>query len=273
MIHDEHEGTGGRLHAVGELTEMGARQRGVRKSIRRQERLADVDDGHREPERPGHPRDGRRVVASAEDHEVWRRHRDLEEQVGAADRLGTRRGVRRAQPVTGALDRLLFDEGIGQPSGDAAGLADDHPARDAGEWRDEHRRVPALEYRQPLTRDRVVFEPLGENVDGAAAADAQTPDRIVRQVVAHEDRLAGGDHARRGLGNRRFQATAGQRTLVGPVLTHEHPRAFAPIRAPFDADHRRQRRRLAGRTRLTDDLEEPFGLTSIHTHEDTRTNG
>ena len=180
-------------------------------------------------------------------------------------------GYGAAKLVAGAGDRLLLDERIGQPSGDDAGRANDHPPRHAGERRHEHGRVPALENRQPLARDRVVFEPLDADVDGAAAADAQTPDRVARQVVADDDRLAGGDDARRGLGNRRFQATARQRALVGPVLAHEHPRAFAPVRAPLDAHHRGQRRGLAGRARLADRLEEPFGLASIHTHENTRT--
>jgi hypothetical protein len=72
-------------------------------------------------------------MSGAEDHEVRRRQRDLEEKLGVADRLETRFRVRRAQPVTGALDRLLFDDGIGQPAGNGAGAGDDHPSRDAGE--------------------------------------------------------------------------------------------------------------------------------------------
>ena len=57
MVHHEHEGAGACLHAVGELAEMRAHQRGAGKTVRRQERLADVDDRHREPERPGQLRD------------------------------------------------------------------------------------------------------------------------------------------------------------------------------------------------------------------------
>ncbi len=242
-------------------------ERRVRKTIRRQERLADIDHGYREPQRPGQPRDGGGVVPGAEDHEVGRRQRDLEEKLGAGDRLETRSRVRRAQPVTGTLDRLLFDDGIGQAAGNEPGAGDDHPSRDAGERRHEHRRLRPLEDREPRAHDHVVFEPFDKHVNGAAATETQTPDRIVRQVVAHDDRVAAGDDARRGLGNRRFQAAAGQRTDVGPVLADEHPRAFASIRAPRDAHDRRQRRRLPGRTCLVDDFEEPFSLASIHAHD------
>ena len=49
-----------------------------------------------------------------------------------------------------------------------------------------------------------------------------------------------------------------------PFRADEHPRAFAAVRAPFDAHHRGHRRRLAGRARLADRVEEPFGLAPIH---------
>ena len=158
----------------------------------------------------------------------------------------------------------LLDDRIGQPSDDVAGAANDHPARHAGERRDEHGGLPAFENRQPVVRDRIVADPLDADVDRAAAADAQAPDRILCQVVAHDDRVAGGDDPRRRLGDRRFQASARQRAFVGAVPPHEHPRAFAAVGAPFDAHHRGHRRGLAGRARLADRVEEPFGLAPIH---------
>ena len=46
---------------------------------------------------------------------------------------------------------------------------------------------------------------LDPDVDGAAAADVETPNRVVGQVVGGGDGLAGGDHARAA------SATAGSR--------------------------------------------------------------
>ena len=233
-----------------------------RSAVRNASRTSTTVD--REPERPGQLRDRRRVVSGAEDHELGRRHRDFVEDVRAAHALGTRRRIRRPQARAGTRDRPLLDDRIGQPSDDVARAANDHPARHAGERRDQHGRLAAFEHRQPLVRDRIVVDALDADVDGAAAADAQAPDRIVGQVVAHDDRLAGRDDARRRLGNRRFQAAARQRAFVGAVPTHEHPRAFAAVGAALDAHHRGQRRRLAGRARLADRVEEPFGLAPIH---------
>ena len=77
-------------HALGELAEVrDAPASRAGNALGRQERLAHVDDRHREPERPGQLRDGRRVVSGAEDHEVGRRQRDFVEQLRAADALGT----------------------------------------------------------------------------------------------------------------------------------------------------------------------------------------
>ena len=223
-----------------------------------------VDDGDGKPERPGQPDHRRGVVSGAEDHKLRRRERHVEKHFSAIDRLDGTRGKCRAQLYKGALHRLLFDDGIGEAAGDDAAGADDHPSRDAGDRRDERGGFRALEDRQPLTRDRIVLEPLDEHVHGAAAADAQAPDRIVRQVIAHDGWRAGSDNARRGFGNRRLEATAGQRTFEGTVLAHEHPGALTSVGASGDAHNHGQGRALAGRACLTDDFEEPFCLAPIH---------
>ena len=56
--------------------------------------------------------------------------------------------------------------------------------------RHQHRSLSPIEDAQPLARDFVVFEPLDVDVDGAAAADAQPPDRILCKIVGGGDRLA-----------------------------------------------------------------------------------
>ena len=132
------------------------------------------------------------------------------------------------------------------------------------ERRDQHGGLGAFEHAEPLARHLVVFEPFDVHVNGAAAADAEAPDRILGEIVGHGDRFAGHDDVRGGVGNGRLQASARQRALVGPVLTHEHARAFAAVGAPPHANHRGDGDALPGRAGRMDRLQEPFGFATIH---------
>ena len=62
------------------------------------------------------------------------------------------------------------------------------------------------EHVEPRAGQRIAFDPLDANIDGSAASDTQTPDRIFFEVEADDGRLAGGDHTRRGVGNGGFEA-------------------------------------------------------------------
>ena len=91
----------------------------------------------------------------------------------------------------GAGDRVALDRRVGQAAQDLAACRE--PAAvptSPASGVDQHGGVSPLEHR-PATRcvDRIVFDALDADVDRAAAADAQSPQRIVRQVVAHDDRL------------------------------------------------------------------------------------
>ena len=92
---------------------MRADQTSRAETVPRQERVPDVHDRHGKAERPGHLRDGSSVLSGTEDHELGRGKRDFEEELGAANRLGTGRGPRFAQLVPGARDGFLLDDGVG----------------------------------------------------------------------------------------------------------------------------------------------------------------
>ena len=86
-----------------------------------EECFAHIDDGDREPEGPGQSRDGRGIVSGAEDYEVGRRGRDLEEELGAADRARSGLRVSVAEAAHGArataarLDAAIGNLGDGPP--------------------------------------------------------------------------------------------------------------------------------------------------------------
>ena len=126
MIHHEHEAAGTQPHGLGELPEVGGHERGGGKAIDRQVRRADIDDrdgkiDHRRLLRQRHG-----VGSGAEDDELGRRGADLEEDLAAADVLGTRLGDRRTQLLPGTRDRFPLYRRVGQASHDLAGSANQH---------------------------------------------------------------------------------------------------------------------------------------------------
>src|SRR4030095_7059490 len=107
-VHYDREAARGHFQLRAELSEVRTHQRCVRKVVWRQERLAPVNDRHRESERPGKLRDGDGIVSGAEDDQLRRRSADLEEYLAAANTLRTRRRVRGTQADAGVRHRLAF---------------------------------------------------------------------------------------------------------------------------------------------------------------------
>ena len=77
----------GEGRAPREAAEMRGHQRRVRKAFMGEERRSNVDDGHREAQVPAEARQRLGIRAGAEDHELRRRQRDVEEHLGATDLL------------------------------------------------------------------------------------------------------------------------------------------------------------------------------------------
>ena len=261
----KHEAAGAERHVLGELAEMRTHSRRAAEPLLRQKRFAHIDDSHREPERPGLLRDGRGVISGAEDHEIRRRHRDFAEHFSAADAIGTRTPDTAPQGARGHVrlpaarrsDRSILRR---SPPAPRTIIRPDTPERGVTSTAASPRsRIVSQSFviaSSPIRSMRMSTAPL------QPMPRPQT--ESLCQVVAHDDRVAGGDHPRCRLGNRRFEASARQRALVRAVSPDEHPRAFTAVRAPFDPHHRGHRRRLASRARLVDRVEEPFGLATIH---------
>ena len=117
---------------------------------------------------------------------------------------------------------------------------------------------------RPLVGDGIVFQPLDTDVHRAGASERQAPDGILLEVVFPDHRLAGGEHVRRGFSDGRLEASSGQEALVGPILPHDDPRAFPPIRAPANANHRGDRDALPGLARILDRANEALVFPAVH---------
>jgi hypothetical protein len=159
---------------------------------------------------------------------------------------------------------MMLDGRVGEMADAFTDRTDKQLSGHARKRRHQRRGVAAFEDLQPLARDRVVLEPFDADVDRPAAADAEPPERIVCQIVAHDHRVAGRDDARGRIGDRRLETAAGKRAFVVAILVDQHLRTLAPVGASAHAHHGGDRHALTGRLRLADRFEEPFGLTTIH---------
>ena len=81
-----------------------------------------------------------------------------------------------------------------------------------------------------------------------------------------DHRLAGLEYLRRDFSDGRLEASAGQQALVGSILAHDDPRAFAAIGAPADPDHRGDRDALPCLPGVADRVNEALIFPAVHSH-------
>jgi hypothetical protein len=118
--------------------------------------------------------------------------------------------------------------------------------------------------REPVVGDRIVFQRLDIDVHRAAAAECEAPDRILFEVVCADHRLAALEYLRRDFSHDRLEASTGQQALVGSILSHDDPRAFAAIRAPANANHGGDRYALPCLTGVVDRANEALIFPAVH---------
>ena len=206
-----------------------------------------------------------RIRTRAEDHQLRRRHTDLEKQVGAAESLAAGHRLARREPRARTRDRSRLNSRITQASEHFIFIiAHEETSGHTGQTGHENGRLGTFENREPRARERVIAQALDQDVNRARTADPQPPYGIVGQVVADDDGLTGGHDARGRVGHGGFEAAARKQAFVGAILAHHDPGAFTAIRAPLHPYDRGECRPLPGCAHAVNDGEDTLGLAPVH---------
>ena len=203
----------------------------VGEALARDELGARVADGHPVAEEAAHLGDRGGVVDGAEDVHVrpGREGRDEELPLGRVDdpRLPAGEELRRGAAVVGADEPLRADVLAGDP--------------------DLERDRPFLPHRLHDRDDDLWVEPVDEDVDGAAAGEADLERLLVGDPVGLQPGLAAREHLARLAVDGGLDAAAGHRAdHVAPVRDRQRGAGIARGRA-LRVDHGRDRDRRAVR--------------------------